>query len=128
MKVLLRNLKRLSGSDNSFFDSIIYGIMFCKSEGKILEKSKAAEVLGSDFYNELLEIKDEAKLDRTIFGYFDMCFKVNNVLSNHNFFLKFFEQQDVFSFLMQKKAQGRRNEETFQIFPVLSLNCLAGMK
>ena len=52
-----------------------------------MEKSKAKEVLGVGFYNELLEIKDDVKLDRTNFGHFDTCFKVNEVLSNHNFFL-----------------------------------------
>ena len=65
--------------------------MFYRTEGKILKKYKIAEVLGPNFYNELLEIKDEIKLDKTIFRYFDTCFKVNDVLSNHNFFLKFFE-------------------------------------
>ena len=81
--------------------------MFYKSEGKILEKGKIAEVLGVDFYNELLEIKEQAKLDRTIFGYFNTCFKVNEVLSNDNFFLKFFGRRDVFRFLIQKKVQGK---------------------
>ena len=65
--------------------------MFCKTEGKILEKYKIVEVLGPDFYKELLEIKEQIKLDKTIFGYFDTCFKVDDVLSNHNFFLTFFE-------------------------------------
>ena len=90
-KILKKTLKNFNDSDNSFFDAIIYGIMFYKSEGKILKKSKIAEVLGSDFYNELLEIKDEGKLDRTIFAYFDTCFRVNKVFSNHNFLLKFFD-------------------------------------
>ena len=73
----------------------------------MLQKVKIAEVLSSDFYNELIEIKDEIKLDRTTFGYFNQCFKVNDVSSNHNFFLKFFERRDVFRFLMQKKVQGK---------------------
>ena len=86
--------------------------MFYKSEEKVLEKSKAKEVLGVGFYNELLEIKDDAKLDRTIFGYFDTCSKVNEVLSNHNFFLKFIKRRDVFRFLIQKKVEGRKNKMT----------------
>ena len=104
VKKFKKTLKYFNDSDNSFFDAIIYGIMFCKSEGKVLEKSKAKGVLGVGFYNELLEIKDDVKLDRTIFGHFDTCFKVNEVLSNHNFFLffffLFFERRDVFRFLI----------------------------
>ena len=91
-KKFKRTLKNFNDGDNSFFDAIIYSIMFCKSEEKILEKGKMAEVLWSDIYNELLEIKNKIKLDRTIFGYFDTCFKVNDVICNHNFFLKFFER------------------------------------
>ena len=107
VKKFKKTLKNFNDSGNFFFDAVIYGIMFYKTEGKILEKYKIAEVLGPDFYNELLENKDEIKLDKTIFGYFDTCFKVNDVLSNHNFFLKFFEWRYVFRFLIQKKVQGK---------------------
>ena len=48
--------------------------MFYKSEGKTIVKDKVKDVLGNDFHNDLLEIKDEIKLDKTIFGYFDRCF------------------------------------------------------
>ena len=48
--------------------------MFYKSEEKTINKDKGKEVLGNDFHNDLLEIKDEIKLGRTIFGYFDICF------------------------------------------------------
>ena len=47
------------------------------------------------------------KLDRTLFGYFDKCFKLNEVLAKYNYFLKFFERQDVYRFLVKKKAQGK---------------------
>ena len=52
-------------------------------------KSKIKEVLGNDFYNDLLEIKND-KLDGAIFGYFERCFLANQVLAKYNF-LKFFE-------------------------------------
>ena len=47
----------------------------------------------------------------TLFGYFDKCVIANQVLAKHNFFLKFFERQDKFKFLIQKKVQGK-NEVT----------------
>ena len=40
--------------------------MFYKSEGKITDKNKIEEVLGDDFYNDLLEIKDEIKLGQSL--------------------------------------------------------------
>ena len=85
--------------------------MFHKSNGEIIDKNKIIQVLGKDFYHDLLEIKDEIKLNRILFGYFDRCFVANQVLSKHKYFLKFFEQRDMFRFLIQKKAQGK-NEVT----------------
>ena len=59
------------------------------------------------FYNDLPKIKDDIKLDRTVFGYFDRCSQANEILSKHNFLLKFFERRDMFRFLIQKKVQGK---------------------
>ena len=101
-------LKNSKDSENSFFDAIIYNLMFYESEGKIIDKNKIEEVLGDDFYNDLLEIKDEIKLDRTIFGYLNRCFQENEVLAKYNFFLRFFQRRDMFRFLIQKKLQGKK--------------------
>ena len=61
-------------------------------EAKIIDKSKIKEVLGNDFYDDLLEIKIDIKLDRTIFGYFDKCFLANQVLAKYNFFVNFLSE------------------------------------
>ena len=100
--------------------------MFYKSNGEIIDKNKIVEVLGEDIYNDLLEIKDEIKLDRTLFGYFDRCFIANQVLAKHNFYLKFFERRDRFRFLIQKKVQGKmKSQKTSR---ALSLKKLLDMK
>ena len=90
-----------------FFDTVIFGAMFYKSEGKTIVKDKVKDVLGSDFYNDLLEIKDEIKLDKTIFGYFDRCFQVNEALAKRSLFLKFFKRSDIVRILIQEKVQGK---------------------
>ena len=72
-------------------------------------REKIVEVLGENFFNELKEIEEEKKLDRTLFGYFDRCFKLNKVLAKHNYFLKFFERLDTYKFLLKKIVQ-RKNE------------------
>ena len=87
-----KTLKNFEGSENQFFDAIIYDVMIYKSNGEIIDKNKITEVVGEDFYNDLLEIKDEIKLDRTLFGYFDRSFLANQVVAKHNFFKKFFER------------------------------------
>ena len=100
-------MKKFDDSENSFFDAIIYGTMPYKSEGKIIDKNKIRDVLGDDFRNDLLEIKGNIKLDRTIFGYSGRCFQVNEVLASHDFSLNFFKWRDLFGFLIQKKVQGK---------------------
>ena len=108
-----QNLKDLSktlkeGTDNPFFDATIFGLVTYLTEGeKENDWGKIQETIGNDFYNDLLEIKDDIKLDRSIFGFFDRCFRANQVLDKHNFFLKFFERRDEFRFQIKKKVEGK---------------------
>ena len=53
------------------------------------EKIKVSEILGEDLYEDILEIKDEIQLDKTLFGFFNRCFKVNEVLYKYNFSCNF---------------------------------------
>ena len=76
----------------------------CGSEQIVQEK--IIEVLGENLFNDLKEVEEGIKLDRTFFGYFDRCFKLNEVLAKHNYFLKFFERRDTCRFLIKKKVQG----------------------
>ena len=55
----------------------------------------------------MLEIKDDIQFDKSLFGYFNICFLVNKVLAKYNFFLKFFERRDKFKFLIKKKIKGK---------------------
>lgn len=43
--------------------------MFKLTEGNILEKDKAKDVLVKDLYEGLVEIKDNIQLDKSLFGY-----------------------------------------------------------
>ena len=88
-----------------------YGIMHHGCGDEPIIREKIVEVLGGNFFNELKEIKEEIKLHRTLFGYFNRCFKLNKVLAKHNYFLKFFERRDMYRFLIKKKVQ-RKNEVT----------------
>ena len=56
-------------------------LMHKKTLGKqkpLLEKVK--DILGRKLYDELSEIKEEIKLDRSVFGFFDKCFLTNQLL------------------------------------------------
>ena len=79
VKELKETLKNFDGSNNPFLDSIIYSLMFYLTEGKNIDKNKAGEVIGNEFYLELLEIKDDIKLGKVLF------FLVNGVLAKQFF-------------------------------------------
>ena len=85
--------------------------MFHKSNGKILDQARIIEALGEDFYNDLLDVMNKVKLDRTIFGFFDRCMILNEILFKYNFFVKFFERRNKFRFLTKKQVVGK-NEVT----------------
>ena len=78
VKKFMDALQNFENSDNPFFDSIVYGLM-CKIteenkwiifQGRVtLEKEKVREVLGKDLYGELMEIKDDIQLDKTLLGF-----------------------------------------------------------
>ena len=99
-----KTLKNFGDNENQFFESVIYGVMFHKSNGEILDQARIIEVLGEDFNNDLFNVNNKVKLDRTIFGYFDRCMILNKILSKYNFFVKFFERRDKFRFLTQKNS------------------------
>ena len=106
LKDLSKTLKE--DTDNPFFDATIFGLVTYMTEGEEENDwGKIQETRGNDFYNDLLEIKDDIKLDRSIFGFFDRCFRANQVLAKHNFFLKFFERRDEFRFQIKKKVEGK---------------------
>ena len=64
-----------------------------------------------NLFNHLKEIEEDVKLDRTLFRFFDRCFKLNKVPAKHDYVLKLFERRDVYRFLVKKKVQGK-NEVT----------------
>ena len=87
--------------------------MYHKCNSEQVVKEKIIEVLGGNLFNDLKEIEGEVELDRTLFGYFDRCFKLNEVLAKHNYFLKFFERRDVYR-LRKKYKEKMKSPEIFQ--------------
>lgn len=99
-KMTLQNLE----GKYFFQHSIIYDLMYKTLDGKEKPRPKIAkEIFGEKIYEELPEIKEEIKLDRSVFGFFNKCFLVNQLLSRYEYFLKFFERRDKFCYLITKR-------------------------
>ena len=66
--------------------------MFYKQDNDTskLDLKNAQKILGDDLYFALIETEPENMLDKTLFGFFERCYKINQVISKHGFFLKFF--------------------------------------
>ena len=64
-------------------------------------------MLEEDFHHDLLDIKDTIKLDRIILGYYDRCLILNEILSKHNFLLKFSRENTSLGLLSGKEYQGK---------------------
>ena len=103
-------MKNFEDCENQLIDPLIYGIMFYKSNSEIIDKNKSTEVIGEDFYNDLLEIKDEIKLDRHFLDILTDVLLLIKFLLSIIFFLNFFNN-DMFRFLIKKNVQGK-NEVT----------------
>ena len=98
-------LQNFENTNNPFFDSIVYGVMFRISKGKVLEKNKESDVLGKGFYEELLEIKDDIQPDEILSGFFNRCFLANKVLAKHNFFCEIFQEKGQVQVFDKKKLK-----------------------
>ena len=81
-------------------------------EGKIEpDRKKAKDIFGENLYGDLIDVKDEIQLDRTLFVFFNRCFLVIELLSKYDYFLKFYERREKFRFLINKKIE-RKNKVT----------------
>ena len=102
-----KNLSVIQKKTLQNFDEEGGGIIFLtqKKEGgnEKPRRERAKEVPGEKLYEELLEIKEKIKLDRSAFRFFNKCFLVNQLISKYGCFLKFFERRDKYRFLINKK-------------------------
>ena len=100
--------------------------MFYKKENNEhqtkLAKKVAQKILGDGLYFDLLEIKEETMLDKTLFGFFERCFKINKVIPKHGLFLKLFERRNMYRLFIKKRFKEKmRWQEIFLLAYLKSL-------
>ena len=101
------SLERFKDVDNQFFYAVIYGIMHHRLNGKNITIENAENVLGPKFFIKLKKIEKVSMLDHPIFGFFDRCREINNVLSEFGFFLRFYEKRSKFRFQLRQKLKDK---------------------
>lgn len=63
--------------------------------------------MDDDLCFDLEDIESETFLDKTMFGFFERCHRINEALSKHGFVIRFFERCNMYRFLIKKKVQGK---------------------
>ena len=66
---------------DSFFDAVLYGLLFKLSENsRIISRNDIEKILGIRFYKELSECRELLLLDDSLNGFFKKCTPVNKFL------------------------------------------------
>ena len=95
--------------DNHFFYSVLYGLMYNKFKGGeyFIEIKNVRETLGDELFFKLKKIENFYMLDHSVFVFFYRCQKVNEVLSEFGYFLRFYERRNKFRCLNRKKLKEK---------------------
>ena len=125
--LFLKSLLCFSEVENHFFYAVIYGLLFDKLDGVYVKLENAKEILGDIVFNKLMQIEPAVMLDHSIFGYFERCSLINEILSEHNHFLRFYERRNKFRYQLRQelKTKNEMRKElsacTIQKFDVYEL-------
>ena len=111
--------------ENHFFYAVIYGILFDKLKGQDVKLEKARQTLGEKFFIKLMQIEPTVMLDHSIFGYFERCRLVNDILSEHNYFLRFYERRNKLRYQLRQKLKTKN--EIRREYQRVSFKNLMGM-
>ena len=90
------SLLQFENVDNPFLYSIICGLLYNKLDGENIKLENTEKFLGTNLFTDLKKIEKKTMLDHSIFGYFDQCQLINEILSEHVFFLRFYERRNKF--------------------------------
>ena len=85
-QIFKKSLLRFENVDNQFFYTVLYGLLHSKTNGQNVQLESAEQILGNKFFIELKKIEKSTMLDYSIFGFFDRCQVINEVLSEYEFF------------------------------------------
>ena len=99
------SLLNFSNVENKFFCAVIYGIMQIKLNRIDVKLENVKETLGNKLSFSLKETETLTRLDHFLFVFFERCQKMNEILSEHSYFLRFYERRNKFRFQLRKKLK-----------------------
>ena len=82
--------------------------MYQKTEKTNIKKEDAQKILEDELYFDVLEIESSTLLDKFLFGFFERCFSINQVITKYGFSLRFLERRNPNRFLIKKKKEKEK--------------------
>ena len=93
----LKNPVENQTRENSFYLALLYAIRFLKTKkSDLCEEAELENQIGADLYCKIQEKKESCVLDLIKRNFDTMCFDLNEILVEHNFFLRVYELKDKF--------------------------------
>ena len=105
--IFKNSLFRFDNVDNQFFYAVLYGILHCKMNDQNVQLESAEKVLGTEFFIELKKIEKSTMLDYSVFGFFNRCQVINEVLFEYRYFLRFYERRNKFRYQLRRKLKEK---------------------
>ena len=98
-----------SEESNLFFSAAIYGIFYLNSQNRpVPDFTIACNAINKEKIEKLSDIKQDIMLDYTQFGFWEKCFKLNEVLADHfGLFLRFYEHRNKYRYLLRKMVDSK---------------------
>ena len=93
--------------DNHFSYAVVYGLMYCKSNGGNVFLENVEETLGNELFIESKKIEKSTMLNHSVFSFFDPCKLINDVLCEYGFFLRFYERRNKFRYQLKRKLKEK---------------------
>ena len=99
--------------ENSFYLTLLHAIRFLSDQCDEIEIEKE---IGSDLYFKIAEKKDNCILDLNKTNFDEMCYEINEILTEEKFFLRVYEMKGKFRYLFHEdhnKKNVLRSLSTF---------------
>ena len=104
--------QKVEKSEHSFFNALVWAIYFKLSPNQNIDSSfvyddeKLKEVFGNEFYQKLIDIRQNVVLDINMDTFETKMHLVNDILFEKKFFLRLHEKKNKFRYIIKKGHDG----------------------
>ena len=94
---------------DSFFDAILFGLLFKFSGGKNETREPVDETMGKEFVAKLFSDKWPVQLVNSFETFFEKCHLINDLAEEKGYFGMVYRRRDKFRYVTKKDVHGKNN-------------------